>query len=246
MTWKDLITQAYRRRRIITRAGAGISTSELNDGLAILNEILDEWQTQRKYSYDASFGLFTLTPNHQPTLMGPTAIAPDFTVAQRPVKILGADLVLNTSNPAIDLPMNIRDDDWWLNQRVKSMTSNVPTDLYPSYDIPNISLYFWPVPKFAYGVRIEALVSVPQVTNTAATVSLPQGFAKALELSLAEELPADIEMPMGLPAKANGARVSIQTLNIRSPRIASADYGTRGRGGRRGDFDYYSGGPARN
>lgn len=241
MTWKDLITQAYRRRRILVQPGAGLNASQLAEGLSYLNEIIDGWQTQRKYAWNQTFSLFTLTPNLQPHTIGPTGT---FVVSQRPVKILGADLVLNSSNPSTDLPLNIRDDDWWLNQRVKAITSTVPTDLYPSYDNPNVSLYFWPIPTVAYQARIEAMVSVAQVASTAATISLTQGYAKALELTLAEELPTDLPMPVSLPSQANGARVQIQTLNIRSPRIASADYGTRGRRGRRGDFNYISGGPA--
>lgn len=243
MTYRGLIVQAYRRRGLLSRAGAGISDSMANEGLSFLNEILDEWQNLERYAYNVTFPLFSLTPNHTPYLMGPTATSPDFTVSQRPIKILGCDLVLNSSNPSTDLIVNVRDDEWWLGQQVKTITSTIPTDLYPSFDYPNISLNFWPIPTVANQVRIMALVSLAQVASLTAIVSVPQAYQKALELTLAEELPADFPLPPWLPGQASRARVSVQTNNISSPRIASADFGT-GAGSNRTGFNWRSGMPS--
>ncbi len=245
MIYLDLVTQAYRQRGVIKRPGAGLSPSEKTEALLYLNNLIDEWQALARYSWNASFTVYTITPNHSPILIGPGLASPDFATPNgipRPTKIVGADLILNISSPATDLPLRIRDDAWWLSQRVKALTSTVPTDLYYSPDTPSGSIFLWPIPTVAYGLRIEAMVTLGAVASLTSTVALPVAYAKALRLTFAEEIPTDIPMPAWLPSAAKQSRAAVQSNNISSPRIASADIGTgagRGRG-----FNYQSGGPA--
>lgn len=227
----------------------GIDTPVLSaaDGalaLRVLNRRLDAWAALKRYAYNITFPQFTLTPNHQPHLIGPNLVAPDFAAAQRPVRIEGAALVLNNVTPNVDVPLNIRDDAWWKDERVKSIATTTPTDLYYSPDWPSGSLWLWPVPTFAYGLRLEVWGLISQFVKLSDVFSLPPGYKRALVLTLAE----DLCRPFGRPpmpdliAAAKEARADLQTNNIKSPRIASADHGASGsQGGRRSTFNYYSG-----
>lgn len=246
-TWLDIITDALVDLGVYA-PGDPLEPSSVDTCVRWLNRIIDSWQALKRYAYNVNFSQYTLQPGHQPHTIGPSG---DFTVAQRPVRIEGAALVLTTSTPPVDSPiLNIRDDDWWRNKRVKGLSSSVPTDLYPSYDSPNISLYFWPVPSFAYDVRLETWVSLQGVPLDAdgnpdltQPFSAPQGYNKALLLTLEEEAGPSFSKPpdANLIRRAAAARAAIQSNNSKSPRIATADYGTRGRRG--GGFNWMLGQP---
>jgi hypothetical protein len=227
----------------------GIDTPVLSavDGqmaLRWLNRRLDAWAALKRYAFTQTFTQFTLTPNHQPHLIGPGLTAPDFAVKQRPVRIEGAALVLTDVTPNVDIELNIRDAAWWKAETVKSIATTTPTDLYYEPDWPNGSLFLWPVPTFAYGLRLELWGVISRFVAITDVFSFPPAYERALVLTLAE----DLCRPFGRPpmpdliAAAKEARADLQTNNIKSPRIASADYGASGsRGGRRSSFNYYSG-----
>lgn len=213
----------------------------------LLNRELDSMAARQAFVYAMQFVEYTLTPGTQPTLIGPGLTAPNFAAAQRPVRIEGAALVLNNVTPNVDSPIiNIRDATWWKNQQVKPLLTNVPTDLYYEPDFPNGSLFFWPVPNFAYGVRLEIWGLISQFASIAATFNLPPGYKKALVLTLALRAcrAFGVPVPPSLPGDVRDAWKAVQSNNVKSPRIASADYGATGsrRGGSsRPTFNYYVG-----
>src|SRR5215472_8870966 len=129
MQCKDVLYIAFREARILKRPQAVDSSLELQDGMIYGNQQLDYWSARGCYAWTTTFNVFTLTAGHQPHLIGPNLVSPDFALTPRPVNIQSASLMLS-GNPQTDQPINIRDKDWWAAQRVKSMTSSVPTDLY--------------------------------------------------------------------------------------------------------------------
>lgn len=251
----DVIYQGYRQARCLKRPQAGVSNSEGLDGLTFLNQIVDQWAARRVYAWATMFTAYTLTPNHQPHLLGPGLASPDFATTPagtpRPPRIESASLILNNSTPNVDLDINIRDAAWWHDETVKPLATSVPTDLYYEPDFlgasPAGALWLWPVPTFAYGVRLETwqqLVQLPLVTSAFVA---PPAYLAALSLTLAEVL-ADMNddpryrPPPGLAARAARARAIVGMGNTSSPRISSQDIGVhRSSGARRGDFNYYSG-----
>lgn len=239
-TWVDVITDALYEIGVFA-PGDAIPAADLDFCLRRLNRVLDMQAALKRFAYNVTFGVYTLTPAHQPHLIGPGLAAPDFALAARPVRIEGAALMVGD----VDLGIKIRDDDWWKNQRIKTLSTAIPTDLFPSYDAPNVGLYFWPIPDTAYQVRLETWVSLAQVTDVTVDFVGPQGYNLAVMQTLAQDLtiPYGRPMPEGLPSAAARARAAIQSNNIKSPRIGSADAGA-GSKRRRGGFNYSTGGPA--
>lgn len=237
----DICTDALTEINAYGPSDPPISAGDGALCLRLLNQEVDAWAARKVYAYNVNFQPFTLTPNHGPHLIGPGLAAPDFAAAQRPVRIEGATLILNTVTPAVDVPLVLRDDDWWRNQRVKGLKSNVPTDLFYSPDWPNGALNFWPVPNFAYGARLELWGLISQFASLNDPVSLPPAYRKALRLTMALRYcrPFGRPIPDGLKEDAAEARYDVQRNNIKSPRIGTADIGTGG--GRRSGFNYYSG-----
>lgn len=200
-----------------------------------LTRIIDRWTARRVFAYTTNFALYTLTPNHSPHRIGPNLLAPDFATvsgAPRPQRIESASLVLTDSTPVVDSPqLNIRDAAWWAANKVKGLTSTVPTDLYYEPDFPNGSLNFWPVPTFAYSVRIEAWTALTQVpADLTTSFSAPPAYESTVLYELALDLCASYGrgVPADLPSKLQASVKALQSDNDQSPRVASADWGTRG------------------
>ena len=161
-----------------------------------VNYRVDVWQAMQFYVFSYAFNVYTLPANTNPVLIGPSAVANFSTNGQpRPVRIESANLLLqNVASPSdpglVDLPINIRDRQWWAAQQVKNIQTNVPTDLY--YDPTSIdgSLYFWPVCNISRQVRLEIWQMISQFTSIQDPIggpggpgTLPQAHRAALMLT---------------------------------------------------------------
>ena len=237
---RDLLYIAFREARVLKRPQGLNSDSELMDGMIFLNQQIDYWSARGCYSWTTAFQQFTLTPNHQPYLIGPNLTAPDFAAPQRPVKIVSANVIL-PGNATTDIPIMIRDNAWWAAKSTKNQASTFPTDLYYEPDVPNGQLWFWPIATVGYGVRLEGMVFLQQFVTLDDCFIAPPAYLAAVTLTLAEEL-VDLwgtEMPPNLARRAMKARDALQSNNNLPPRIDSADWGTYSRA--RADFNYMTG-----
>lgn len=227
----------------VYQAGEAPSGEDADFALLILNELLDAWNAQDQALYSVAFSTFTITPNLNPHTIGLTENSPTWTVTtNRPTRILGANLVLTTTSPNVNVPLTIRDKNWWLNVRVSTLASAIPTDLYYDPTWPNGSVYLWTVPNTAYSVQLEIETLLAQLALTD-TFTLPPGYQAALRLSVAEaSQPAfGVPMPPGLPQRAMEARARAWGQNTTVPRLATATGALQSSGGRRTYFDYRSG-----
>lgn len=252
-TWGDLITDALIDAGVYSSVEA-IPAADFELAARRLNRILDQQAALRRYAYTTQFTQYTLTPNHAPHLIGPNLQSPDLATplaAPRPVRIESAALILNDVTPNVDVRLHLRDRAWWADQHVKSLSSNVPTDVYYEPDWPNGSLYLWPVPAYAYGLRLEMWTALGQIPldasgnlNFKASFQAPPGYAELLLAELIEKLCQSYGRPLtpALTERLRRARAAVEAYQSRSPRTASLDYGTRGSSP--GGFNYYSGGPA--
>lgn len=234
----DLISNTMKEIGALA-PGETPTADEQADVLGKLNRMLDRWNTQRLYTYNVNFVNYTLTANLQPHTIGPTGT---FTVSVRPVEIDAAAIILNNVTPNVTMPLTIRDDVWWANQRVKPLATSVPTDLYYSPDFPNGSLFIWPIPQTAWDLELETRTLLSSVVISD-TITLPQGYEDAITLSLAEDICSMFEKtpnPM-LVSGAMRARAAIKATNSYSPRISTSDAGMPKGGGVRSDWNYLTG-----
>lgn len=240
VTVSALLTNALAEIRV-ARAGDVISADMQDLALYQLNELFDHWNAQSRAIYNINFSTFTLTANHQPHTIGPSGA--DFTLSpNRPTAILGANLVLPGS-AAVQVPLNLRDDSWWLQTRVKTLTAAVPTDLYYSPDWPNGSIYLWPIPNAAYQVYLELRNQLSATVAATDTLDLPQGYPQAIRLTLAELLAPSFgqQVSPSTASKARDARAAVFGLNDAIPNLVTRDAGMPSGGAFRGRFNYLTG-----
>jgi hypothetical protein len=241
VTVAELVTNAALDLGLIDPTES-LSTADQSYLIAVLNRLLNAWNADRRAVYATAFADYTLTADLSPHTIGPTGAT--FTAVQRPVSIDGANLILDTSSPAVLTPIAIRDAQWWLGQSVQALSSDVPTDLYYQPDWPNGKLYFWPVPSAAYQVQLLTRVLLADTLTSGVTFTLPPGYELAVQLTLEEYAARGFGKPLPpeLPRQASLARATIFANNDQIPRLETHDAGmTPGTGGRRADFNYLTG-----
>ena len=205
VTASNICSDALLELNII-QAGDTASADDLAFVLGKLNRLLDNWNADTRAVYANQFLTFTLTGSLSPHTIGVAANSPTFVVTgNRPEVIEGANVMITSGGNSVAIPITIRDDQWWLDQRVKTQTSTIPTDLYYEPAWPNGSLYFWPVPTVGNSVELECRRVLSQLALTDA-FSLPPGYRDAITKSLAEEIAVpyeqtDLLVPIALAAR---------------------------------------------
>src|SRR6185312_3471280 len=246
VTAYDLITAA------LTEIGVQAMGEQLADedaawALKKLQRLIDRYNARKTMIYNIDFTRFTLPANTQPVQIGPgnSAPPPPFQINQRPIEIISASLILNGTSPEVEIPIYVRDDQWWAAQSVKNLPSTLPTDLYYSPSWPNGQLYFWPVPSQVNDVRLEMRTVLIEITSYKQNFSLPPGYWDAIVYPLAVSLCPSFEKQASADLlRLEAASIkAIQTNNNKSPRGDTVDAGMPG-SNMPGGFNYYSGMPS--
>lgn len=264
LTWGTILTDALFEIGVYGPEDP-VEPADMQTTVIRANRLLDSWSALKRYAYSVSFPVFQAFGSHVPILIGPTvnpAIG-DFVWPVKPLRIESASQLLNSGSSIVDLPINIRDSQWWSYQQTKYITSSVMTDLYyePGDQSGIVTATYgtinpWPVLSVGAQLRLElwtVIQAIPLDANgnpsLTSTFIATQGYQAAFTLTLAETLISAFGRPMppALPGSAAAARAAIFSNNIKSPRVASADWGTRGKGraGNGTTFNYESGGPGR-
>lgn len=239
-TAQGLITGAMQELGIL----AAGETPALDDNAWVLKKLqrlIDRYNAREPLIYNVNFGVFTLLTNTQPITIGP---GQQFDVNQRPVKLYSCSLMLTGTDPVVEIPIAVRDQQWWRDQRVKNLTSTLPTDVYYSPDWANGNLYFWPIPTQVNDVRLETRTVVSEITAYNQVFTMPPGYWDLIVNELAIDIAPSYERPVSAELRANYQKAlkTVQVNNIKSPRNSPGDAGMPGMSAR-GDFNYYSGMP---
>lgn len=217
----DLIAQSLYELNVVP-AGQAPAQTQVDFCLTRLNQIFDDWNSERLYVYSDDFPQFTLVPSLAPHTIGPTGT---FVVDERPVSIEGITIILGGAN-AGRVTVKKRDKQWFQNQQVPLIEDSVASGFYYNATEPDGEINFYPVPSTAYDVQLwirSLLSSVEQFDS----IDLPQGYRSALMMTLAEQVAGPMRKPwtQDQARQASNARARIQTNNAWTPRIATRDSG---------------------
>lgn len=209
----DIIKSGLRLCNVIA-AGEDIDAATANDGLMVLNQMIDAWNADR-------LAIFTTGSNDFPLVLGKQSYTlgsgGDFDMT-RPVRIesMSAILLYAPDNP-VEVPMALYTVDQWQNQvPVKNVTGNFPQLCYDDGNYPLRNLNFWPIPQGQpCNVRIYSWQPLLLASSLNTTINLPAGYSEAFRYNLAVRLSAEFAatLPQTIPSLAVESLARLRSLN---------------------------------
>lgn len=216
------------------------------------NRLIDSWNADSRFIFADTFFYGMLVPNLQPHLIGPTGTTGFNQAAginQRPMKIAGANILLNANatppyigQTTVRVRVEIHQDKgkWWESKLAPGISSVIPTDMYYEPDWPNGSMFLWVVPTVAYPLELR-LWTVLQQYQMSDGIFLPPGYLDALVYDLAKSIAPSFQMPWTplLDEVRRKALMRLEGPNLASPTLETRDAGLPGKStGTRSNFNY--------
>lgn len=181
----DLLSSAARLAGVLAD-GETFSASEFNDSLLVLNDMLENWSTERLSVWDTlneSFNLVAGTPSYT---MGAGGA---FNTTRPPLGILGGFVTFSGA----DFPLTTMTKAEYDLFMVKSQQGLPERVLYVGAH-PLATVFFWPVPSAVMTVSLQTTRTLAQAT-LATSLSGPPGWVKALRTNVGVELCAEFNVP---------------------------------------------------
>ena len=221
-------------------SGETASGAEGVEGLVVLNDMMDEWNSERLSVISQTIHEFTLVANQQLYTMGSGG---DFDVV-RPARIERASIIqlANPSQP-LELPIRILNEQGWQRIPVKDISSTLPQVVYIDDAFPLRNLRYWQTPSIEVKTRLYAWTPLTAFT-LAGNQTFPPGYLKALRYNLAVDLAPEFgrTTPVEVAFQARESKGKIKSLNTPKYEM-SVDPALRGDGGG-GQYNWRSDTPA--
>ncbi|HLJ26561.1 MAG TPA: hypothetical protein VKY85_07610 [Candidatus Angelobacter sp.] len=213
MTANDLIASALRLIGVLA-SGEVPTAAEANDGLTILNQMIDSWGTER-------LALFTI----QRQVVVPAVLKQAYTLGAggdfnlpRPPRVdrVGVISLTNAAQP-LELPLELLTDAGWQAIPVKNITSSLPLKVWNDLGFPLMTLNFWPIPNVQVNFALYTWTALTQFPDLVTDETFPPGYMKALRYNLAVDLAPEFgrsDVPPVVAAQAVSSKAVIKALNI--------------------------------
>lgn len=217
-TPNDIIRGALRLLGAIS-SGEDPSSAETSDGLSTLNEMIASWSNERLMMFADVEDLFDLVSGQQAYTWGSGG---DFSTT-RPLKIIEVALKVTNQSPNYELPVTVYNLDRWRGVIQKDVGSSIPTICYYDNNYPLGNISFYPKPTIAYKVIINSQKIIASFATSSDTVSLPEGYIRALKYNLAVSLAPEYgqEPSNTIFQIANESKAVIKRLNQRPEYLVS-------------------------
>lgn len=213
----DLIQSAMRLIGAL-EAEETATAAEASDALAVLNDLLEDWSTENLTVFTTvKQGPFALAPGVATYTIGPAGAFNGF----RPITIETAFV----SFQGIDYPVQQVQDQQYDSLALKTQGSPIPLWLRYRPQFPLGEITLWPVPSDnAATLSLACNQQFSVLLNTAALISYPPGYSKALRYALAIELAPEYGKAVRpeLAQLAQDAKADIKRVN-KTPPLMSFD-----------------------
>lgn len=178
----DLIRSSMRLIGAIA-TGETPTAEESADGLLVLNDLLENWSTEKLSVWGSSNQTFNLVGGQATYTIGPTG---NFNTT-RPIEVDSAYCTFG----GVDFPVGIISQEEYNLISLKTMQQPIVERLLYVNDFPLGTITVWPVPTQASPITLSmgrVLTSPVALTDT---LSGPPGFTKAIRYCLAVEFAAE-------------------------------------------------------
>lgn len=245
----DLLYAAYRKARALKHPGQGISPSESQEGLQLLNTMLDGMKVESLMIIYTRRTEQIMNPGQQVYGVGP---GQDFDI-ERPSYIRRAGYLVTGQPPSntAEIPMeNILTFERWAQCTVKQTTSNKPLAYYYQPAAPNGAFTVWPIPTATSLIAIYTPQFLSEFATVDDAVEMPNGYRQMIEYNLAvvvHELYPEKPMDPSVRNSADFYKSQVKANQL-TPLFVQSDGGAiqnRGNGATGGDpraWNPYTGG----
>ena len=187
------------------------TSSEADDGLVALNDMLDSWSTDRTYIYSILQESFPLTSGVVTYTIGTGGTFN----TNRPVSIDNVFIRLNGA----DFPVKAIDSQDYNSIVVKTTNGGIPEYFFynPAFPLATISL--WGAPSAGCVIYLNTWQQLTQFADLATNYSFPQGYARALAYGLAMEIAPEYGARLTAEAMATAmvSQANIRNKNLPAP-----------------------------
>lgn len=199
----------------IAAPGQAVSAGDASACLTALNTMLDGWAVENLYAYATQTITGTLPANTQTRTIGPTG---QLVATPRPVRL--EDGCFFTAG-GIDYPIDTINEAEFNSIGLKAVSSLGPRWVEYSPTLPNGVLSFHPRAAQAVTLSLVVQQQISAFASLTQQYTLPPGYKRALEFSLAEEVAASYEreVPPTVARNAAMARRNIKRANFVVPQL---------------------------
>ena len=179
-----------------------------NDCLTSMNQMLDSWSTERLSVYATQDQVFTWPASQRVRTLGPSG---DF-VGNRPVLVDDATYFIVNN---VSYGLMLINQEQYDGIAVKTVTSTYPQVMFVNYDMPDITMYVYPVPTTALEMHIISVQELTQPALISDTLSFPPGYLRAFRYNLACELAPEfgLEAPPTVKRIADVSKRNLKRIN---------------------------------
>ena len=186
------------------------SAATSQDALTAMNQMLDSWSSERLSVFSTQDQEFTWPASQATRTLGPTG---DF-VGNRPVLLDDSTYFRDPSNN-ISFGIKIINQQQYNGIAVKTVTSTYPQVIWINMDMPNISMYIYPVPTKALQWHFVSVTELVEPATLITELVIPPGYLRAFRFNLACEIAAEfgVEPPPQVQRIAMSSKRNIKRVN---------------------------------
>ena len=186
------------------------SAATSQDALTAMTQMLDSWSSERLSVFSTQDQVFSWPPNIISRTLGPTG---DF-VGNRPVLLDDATYFRDPANN-ISFGIKIINQQQYDGIAVKTVTSTYPQVIWINMDMPNISMYIYPVPTKVLEWHFISVTELVEPATLATELVIPPGYLRAFRFNLACEIAAEfgVEPPPQVQRIAMSSKRNIKRIN---------------------------------
>jgi hypothetical protein len=167
----------------VASAEEPISASMAEDGLDLLNALLDSFSLERLWIYHTPAVPIVWPAGSASLTWGPAGDIP----SPRPIK-LAAQATYQDVTAGYDYPLEVLErQEQYAQLQWKGMQSPLPSALYYEPQMPLGVLYIWPIPSTGSSLVVYPWVPLGQFPGLDDDLALPPGYLRALRTNLALE-----------------------------------------------------------
>ena len=204
--------------------GETVSGDMYEYAFGLLNDLLDEWDTDGFYIAD-NIEIVQAVSGQSTTIGAGKAIN-----IARPIRMLDTSYFRSSGT---DYPIT------WISQEdynaipYKAVPTSFPFYGYYDGGVPDGNIYWWPYPAAATELHLQVDVQFAAFTDYTTPANFAQGYKQALQYTLAERLCTGIrDVPAQLAKNAMQARDHVRLLNVTVPQLAPGYGDTPNLGGK--------------